>query len=86
MKVVISGRAWKHYLKLPKIVQIAITKKIRVFEGGDKIPDSKKLEGYKDLYRTRVGDFRIIFTKYKGGIRIVVIAHRREVYENPSSW
>ena len=81
MKVVISAKAEKQFFRLPRIAQIAITKKIRVFEESNEILDSKKLKGYKDLYRVRVGHFRIVFTKFKGGIHIVAVGHRREVYE-----
>jgi mRNA interferase RelE/StbE len=43
----------------------------------------KKLKGYKDLWRLRVGDYRVIYAIDDAAKKIYVtrIAHRREVYE-----
>jgi len=46
--------------------------------------DIKKLRGIKnreDLYRLRVGDYRIIFFEDKTNIRIIQILHRNKAYE-----
>lgn len=39
-----------------------------------------KLQGSRDSYRLRVGDYRILYTIRDDGIHIAAIAHRREVY------
>ena len=48
-------------------------------------PDGvKKLKGSEeDLYRIRVGDYRIIYEVYdiRLIVNVVAVAHRREVYE-----
>jgi len=43
----------------------------------------KKLRGYKDLWRIRVGDYRIIYIIDDGrkSLSVTRIAHRQEVYE-----
>lgn len=43
---------------------------------------SKKLVGASDLYRARVGDYRIIYQVNDGTLTILVIeiGHRREIY------
>ena len=43
----------------------------------------KKLQGYKDRWRIRVGDYRVVYTIEDGRkiVDITRIAHRREVYE-----
>jgi len=43
----------------------------------------KKLKGHKDIWRIRVGDYRIVYTvdDREMVIRVGRIAHRREVYE-----
>jgi len=43
----------------------------------------KKLKGYKDQWRIRVGDWRVIYIVDDAAklVRITRIAHRREVYE-----
>lgn len=47
----------------------------------DEIPKTKKLVGYKVYYRYRIGDYRIGIEKISNNtIRLIVIAHRKEVY------
>jgi mRNA interferase RelE/StbE len=43
----------------------------------------KKLKGYKDLWRVRVGDWRVVYVIDDAAklISVMRIAHRREVYE-----
>ena len=45
--------------------------------------DIKKLKGYKNLYRIKVDDYRIIFVLVpdKKIIIIPVIGHRKEIYD-----
>ena len=43
----------------------------------------KKLKGYRDLWRIRVGDWRILYIIDDGAklVSVTRIAHRREVYD-----
>jgi mRNA interferase RelE/StbE len=42
----------------------------------------KKLSGYKLYYRYRLGDYRIGIEQIsKNTIRVIVIAHRKDVYD-----
>jgi mRNA interferase RelE/StbE len=43
----------------------------------------KKLKGYKDQWRIRIGDYRVVYTidSPTKTVTITHIAHRREVYE-----
>jgi mRNA interferase RelE/StbE len=43
----------------------------------------KKLKGYKDHWRIRVGDWRVLYTIDDAAklVSITRVAHRREVYE-----
>ena len=45
------------------------------------IGDIKKLRGYENMYRLRVGDFRIIFEKEGGNYHIIKIDNRGNVYK-----
>ncbi|MBI3955180.1 type II toxin-antitoxin system RelE/ParE family toxin [Candidatus Gottesmanbacteria bacterium] len=74
MKVTILPRAEKQLKKLPKIDQIAITHKIRSLK-------EEKLKGFKDFYRLRVGDYRIVYRRTSEIIYIILIRHRKDVYE-----
>jgi mRNA interferase RelE/StbE len=43
----------------------------------------KKLKGYKDQWRVRVGDWRVLYIIDDAAKRVTItwVAHRREVYE-----
>jgi len=42
--------------------------------------DVKKLSGLEGLYRVRVGNIRIVFSRMKGGNRVVDVRFRKDVY------
>ncbi|MGD0459951.1 MAG: type II toxin-antitoxin system RelE/ParE family toxin [Terriglobia bacterium] len=44
---------------------------------------SKKLKGYKDSWRIRIGDWRVVYIVDDAAklVSITRVAHRREVYE-----
>ena len=79
MKIVISPRAQKDFKKLSKIYQISISKKIRSLT--DNPTSISTLQGFKDFYRARVGDYRIVFKKTDNEIYIVTVGHRSDVYK-----
>lgn len=45
------------------------------------ICDIKPLQGYKDLYRMRVGNYRIIYTKDNTILFIADIGNRGDIYK-----
>ena len=61
-----------------------IERTIILFENAEallKISNVKKLSGFKDYYRIRIGEYRIGFEAIsKTTIRLIVIAHRKEIY------
>jgi len=79
MKIIISPRAEKELKKLSKINQIAVARKIRCLK--DAPCQEEKLKGYQNIFRVRVGEIRIIYRKISQEIYIILIAHRKEVYE-----
>jgi mRNA interferase RelE/StbE len=44
--------------------------------------DVKKLKGYDDRYRLRVGDFRVMFMLVKNDIGVYEIVNRKDAYGN----
>lgn len=44
--------------------------------------DVKKLKGWQDRYRLRVGHFRVLFRLVKNNIEIYRISDRKNAYEN----
>lgn len=80
MSIKISSRAEKQFLKLPKFDQIAVSKKIRSLLVPN-IVSAEKLSGYKDVYRVRVGDYRVVYKRSESEVYIILIRHRRDVYK-----
>jgi mRNA interferase RelE/StbE len=48
-----------------------------------RLPGSKKLKGYKDSWRIRIGDWRVVYIvdDVAKVVSITRVARRREVYE-----
>jgi len=81
MKVTLSPRAEKQLKKLPKTNQIFVAKKIRGLEKALRPRGEAKLKGFKNIFRVRVGDYRIVYKRTKKLIYIVSIAHRKDIYK-----
>lgn len=80
MKISISPLAEKRFKKLPKIDQIAVAQKIRSLSD-EKNLITEKLQGYKDIYRVRLGNYRIVYRKLIDSIYVILIGHRKDIYE-----
>ena len=80
MRVILSPKAEKQLKKISKINQIAVVKKIRLIRDSVKIGGEKKLKGFQNVFRARVGDYRIVYRKTRKEAYIVLIHHRRDVY------
>ncbi|MBQ6887213.1 MAG: type II toxin-antitoxin system RelE/ParE family toxin [Lachnospiraceae bacterium] len=78
-KIIIKKKAKKFIDKLPKNEKIRVVKAIEHLPNGE---DIKKLKGYSDLLRLRVGDYRIIYTVDNGELIVYVIdaGNRGEIY------
>ena len=78
-KIIIKKKAKKFIDKLPQNEKIRVVKAIKMLPNGD---DIKKLKGHIDLYRLRVGDYRIIYTVDNGELVVCVIdaGNRGEIY------
>ncbi len=79
MKIIISSRAKKELKKITKIDQIAVARKIKSLLDNLTI-NEEKLSGFKDIFRVRVGNYRIVYRKTSQEIYIVLIHHRKDVY------
>ena len=81
MKLTISPRAEKELKKLHKIDQIALAKKIRSLSDSSLALKKEKLSGFTDIFRIRVGQYRIVYKQRKGEVYIVLIGHRKDIYQ-----
>lgn len=79
-KIIIKKKAKKFIDKLPKNERLRIAKAIESLPNGE---DIKKLKGYTDLLRLRVGDYRIIYTVNHGELVVIVIdaGNRGQIYK-----
>ena len=75
-----SREAAKQYKKLPKeyksLVEIAL---FRLSEGLEL--DLKPVEGEKDVYRIRLGKYRVLFIKFNKTVLVFRISSRGDVYK-----
>ena len=81
MRVIVSPLAEKQLQKFSKVNQIIIAKKVRTIATTPRAPEYEQLKGYKNIYRARLGDLRIVFRKSKHELYIILIGHRRDIYE-----
>lgn len=81
MKVILLKPAEKELKKLTKFDQIAIISKIERVAEESFQTNEEKLKGYRNIYRVRVGDFRIVYKKEKELVSVILIQHRSEVYK-----
>jgi len=80
MKIFIAPKAKKQIQKLPEIAKIAVDSKIKGLLEDQQNLQIKKMKEYKDMYRVRVGRYRIVYQRTDDFIRIVVVQHRKDVY------
>jgi mRNA interferase RelE/StbE len=75
--------ARKELEDLPDSVLARTVSKIEALAGNPRPAGCRKLKGYKDHWRIRVGDWRVLYLIDDSAkvVSITRIAHRREVYE-----
>lgn len=81
--VLLSEPANRVYSRLPTKVRERIRASLRDFadtERGD-VKRLKGTRGREDLYRLRVGDYRVVFARSRTEIRVTRILHRSEGYD-----
>lgn len=82
-KIELSKRAGRQLKGLSREVQVRIG---RAIDGLAQTPvpqNARKLVGLEDLYRIRVGDYRVVYTIQHEVLLVLVVAvgHRREIYD-----
>lgn len=53
-----------------------------IYDSNTHLSGLKRIVGFKDLFRIRDGEFRIVFKKTKHGNEIVNVANRKDVYRD----
>ena len=83
-EVVLSDQAGKFLTRIARSDRRLLGRIRRALHGlaDNPFQNDGKLAGEKDLWKKRVGDYRIIFTVLSLEVRVCVIriGHRREIY------
>ena len=82
-KVELTHTAEKELYKLPSGIVEKIVAVLISLEENPRPAGCKKLKGYNNSWRIRIGDYRVIYEVEDKILRILVIAigHRKDVYE-----
>ena len=80
----IKPSAAKELDALDDVLFARIDRKIMVLPENPRPPGCKKLRGYQDHWRIRVGDWRVLYLIDDDAKRVSItrVAHRREVYDS----
>jgi mRNA interferase RelE/StbE len=81
--VTFAASAKKELKDLPSEAIGRLLLKIRELAGSPRPVGCKKLHGYKDRWRIRVGNYRVVYAidDERKVVDITRIAHRKEAYE-----
>jgi mRNA interferase RelE/StbE len=84
--VAIRPAAARQIKKLTTVVQEQVIQQLEELELDPRPPGMKKLSGKNNLYRVRVGEYRIIYEIREAVLLVLVVAvgHRREIYRDLS--
>jgi mRNA interferase RelE/StbE len=82
--ITFARSARKELEKLPANVAERILEKIESLAGSPRLPGAIKLQGRKNLWRMRVGDYRVIYSIDDSSktIDVSIIRNRRDVYRD----
>lgn len=82
-EVKFSKKAEKAYNKLPGEARLRVDQKLLYLRATPRGPDTKKLAGTHNAYRTRVGTYRIVYEIEDGELLvwIVDVGHRSSIYK-----
>lgn len=78
----VSGTAERQLRKIPRRDQARIVGAVRGLAVDPRPAGCRKLSGYEDVFRIRVGTYRVIYSVDAGRIIVIIleIGHRRDAY------
>ena len=83
-RVEVSATAERQIRKLPREDQLRVLRAIRPLASEPHPPGARRLRGYDDIFRIRVGTYRV-FYRVEGRRPVIIIlkvGHRREIYRS----
>ncbi|MXV95166.1 MAG: type II toxin-antitoxin system RelE/ParE family toxin [Gemmatimonadetes bacterium] len=81
-EVEVSRTAEKQLRKLPRDDQERVVHRMLLLAEDPSPRGARKLTGYDDVYRVRVGRYRILYSVSQGRLVIVIlkVGHRKDAY------
>lgn len=81
-RVEFKPSAAESFRKLPKSAQRRITARLEALRENPRPQGVEKLKGKKDLYRLRVGDYRVVYQVQDEILLVLVlgVGHRKDIY------
>jgi len=81
--VELKASARKELESLPDTVLARVVRRIESLANDPRPTGCKKLRGYKEYWRVRIGDWRVVYIidDVAKLVSVTRIAHRREVYD-----
>ena len=82
IRIEVSQTAEKQLRKLPRDDQLHVLRTIQQLGEEPRPRGCRKLAGYDDLFRVRVGLYRVIYSVDSSRIVVVIlkVGHRKDVY------
>jgi len=81
MEIKYHKKAVKFINSLPMQERLRIKSAVQNLLDNPSVCDIKPLQGYKNLYRMRVGNYRVIYTKDNVILFIADIGNRGDIYK-----
>lgn len=81
-RIEFAPRAERQFKALDRSIQMRLSRRIDSLTGNPRPQGTKKLAGEEDLYRLRVGNYRIIYQVQEKRLIVLVVSvgHRADVY------
>jgi len=77
-----THRAFRAFESLPLVIQKRIGAKVEGLQADPRPHGVEKLEGLKNAYRIRIGDYRVVYEidDEHDLLRVIKVGHRRDIY------
>jgi mRNA interferase RelE/StbE len=82
--ITFARSARKELEHLPADIADRILRKIEALAANPRSPGVIKLQGSRNLWRLRVGDYRVVYSidDFSRTIDVAIVRHRRDVYRD----
>ena len=81
LKILFTKKAFKNYQKIPQRYKLLIDRELEKLKKKEKA-DIKPVKGQKNIYRLRVGNYRVLYEIIIPDLIIVNIDVRGNIYKN----